>query len=111
VLVEVGREGKRLRFAVYDQGPGVSAPRQERIFEPFQHADRREEARPPGSGLGLPVARRIAEAHGGGITLESPPHAQPDGPAHHFSGAKFVIEIPAVPVTATLEARPSTGSV
>src|SRR5512146_807251 len=40
VLVEVVRERQRLRFAVYDQGPGISAPRQQRIFEPFQHADR-----------------------------------------------------------------------
>ena len=107
VLVDVGREGDRLRFSVYDQGPGVTAPQQERIFEPFQHADRRDEARPPGSGLGLPVARRIAEAHGGHIAVESPPHAQPDaGPstrAHQYPGAKFVIDIPAVPVVSRPE--------
>jgi signal transduction histidine kinase len=100
VLVEVAREGGRLRYAVYDQGPGVRAADAERIFEPFYHADRVEEARAPGSGLGLPVARRIAEAHGGRAFVESPPHTQPSVGGHHFTGAKFVLEIPAAPAAA-----------
>ncbi len=94
VLVEVRRDRHKLRFAVYDQGPGVPAERQEHIFEPFTHAAGAEKGpRAPGSGLGLPVARGIALAHGGRIWVESPPHAQP-GSAHHYSGSKFVIEIP-----------------
>jgi signal transduction histidine kinase len=95
VLVDVSRDSSRLRFSVYDQGPGVPARELERIFEPFRHPDRREDARVPGSGLGLPVARRIAEAHGGRILVESPPHTQPVGSAHQYTGTKFVIEIPA----------------
>jgi signal transduction histidine kinase len=95
VLIEVAREGERLRYAVYDQGPGVRTADAERIFEPFFHADRAEDARQPGSGLGLPVARRIAEAHGGRAYVESPPHTQPSLAAHHYTGSKFVIEIPA----------------
>jgi signal transduction histidine kinase len=98
VLVEVARHGERLRFSVYDQGPGVAGAAKERIFEPFHHAERGDEARAPGSGLGLPVARRIAEAHGGSVEVESPPHTQPAVRSHHYPGAKFVIEIPAVPV-------------
>ncbi|MFL5264414.1 MAG: ATP-binding protein [Anaeromyxobacteraceae bacterium] len=100
VLVEVTRDAGRLRYAVYDQGPGVRAADAERIFEPFYHADRVEEARAPGSGLGLPVARRIAEAHGGRAFVESPPHTQPSVGGHHFTGAKFVLEIPAAPAAA-----------
>ncbi|OFX21078.1 MAG: hypothetical protein A2V77_10925 [Anaeromyxobacter sp. RBG_16_69_14] len=93
VLIEVSRGAGKLRFSVYDQGRGVpGAP--ERIFEPFRHADRADEARLPGSGLGLPVARRIAEAHGGRIVVESPPHTQPSVGGHQYTGAKFVIEIP-----------------
>jgi signal transduction histidine kinase len=93
VLIEVSRGAGKLRFSVYDQGRGVpGAP--ERIFEPFQHANRADEARLPGSGLGLPVARRIAEAHGGRIVVESPPHTQPSVGGHQYTGAKFVIEIP-----------------
>lgn len=100
VLVEVAREPGKLRYTVYDQGPGIRGGELERIFEPLHHAAVRsgEEARAPGSGLGLPVARRIAEAHGGRIWVESPPRTQPPGPSRHYSGSKFVLEIPARPV-------------
>ncbi len=97
VLIEVSRDAGRLRYAIYDQGPGVRAEEQERIFEPLHHAAARagDEARPPGSGLGLPVARRIAEAHGGRVWVESPPHSQPplDVVPHQFTGSKFVLEV------------------
>jgi signal transduction histidine kinase len=97
ILVDVVREPDVLRIAVYDQGPGVVPGEQDGIFEPFHHAATRgsDDARVPGSGLGLPVARRIAEAHGGRAWVESPPRAQPGTVSHLFSGAKFVIEIPA----------------
>lgn len=97
ILVEVVRDPEALRVAVYDQGPGVLPTEQQAIFEPFHHAATRgaDDARVPGSGLGLPVARRIAEAHGGTAWVESPPRAQPGTVARLFSGAKFVIEIPA----------------
>jgi len=98
VLVEVTREAGRLRFAVYDQGPGVQEAEAAAIFEPLHHARvrAREETRHhPGSGLGLPVARRIAEAHGGRVWLESPPRTQPSAGSHHFAGCRFTIEVPA----------------
>ncbi len=98
VLLEVQRDGDRLRFAVYDQGPGVPASDQELVFEPFFHATGQEEAsRVPGSGLGLPVARSIAEAHGGRAWMESPPRTQTGSQTRHFTGSKFVIEIPVRP--------------
>jgi signal transduction histidine kinase len=97
VLVEVSRGGGKVRFAVYDQGPGVREADAEHIFEPLYHAALRggDDARQPGSGLGLPVARRIAEAHGGRVYLESPPRTQPGSLTRHFTGSKFVLEIPA----------------
>ncbi|HEY6105097.1 MAG TPA: sensor histidine kinase, partial [Anaeromyxobacteraceae bacterium] len=86
------------RFLVYDQGPGIPAADQENVFEPFFHAKARQEGpRQPGSGLGLPVARRVAEAHGGRLLVESPPRTQSDASRRHYTGAKFVLEIPAVP--------------
>lgn len=99
ILVDVSRDGGKLRFAVYDQGPGIPAGEAERIFEPLYHAAARggEDARLPGSGLGLPVARRIAEAHGGRIFVESPPRTQPPSATRHFTGSKFVLEIPVRP--------------
>jgi len=98
VLVEVTREPERLRFTVYDQGPGIRSGEAERIFEPLYHAAARgEDARLPGSGLGLPVARRVAEAHGGRVYVESPPRTQPARVTRHFTGSKFVLEIPVRP--------------
>jgi signal transduction histidine kinase len=108
VLVEVARDAGRVRFLVYDQGPGVAPGEVERIFEPLFHAAARgEAARLPGSGLGLPVARRIAEAHGGRVCVESPPRTQPASLTRHFTGSKFVLEIPARPVET---ARPAGGA-
>ncbi len=99
VLVEVTREPGRLRFTVYDQGPGIRAGEADLIFEPLHHAATkgREDARAPGTGLGLPVARGIAEAHGGRIWVESPPRTQPASLSRHFTGSKFVLEIPVRP--------------
>ncbi len=95
VLVEVQRDAERLRFSVYDQGPGVSSADWENIFEPFFHASGSDgAARVPGSGLGLPVTRRVAEAHGGKVWVESPPRTQPGSMTRHFTGSKFVLEIP-----------------
>jgi len=98
VLVAVSRAPDTLRVEVWDQGPGIPADEQAHVFEPLFHArraNRATEARRPGSGLGLPVARRIAEAHGGRVLLESPPSVQPAGATHHFPGTRVVLEIPA----------------
>lgn len=106
VLVEVTRDPARLRFVVYDQGPGIRAGEADLIFEPLHHAASkgREDARQPGTGLGLPVARSIAEAHGGRIWVESPPRTQPGRLARQFTGSKFVLEIPVRPAD-----RPAVG--
>jgi len=58
-------------------------------------------------GLGLPVARRIAEAHGGRVSVESPPRTQPPSLTRHFTGSKFVLEIPARQAET---ARPAGGA-
>jgi signal transduction histidine kinase len=110
VLVEVTRDVGRVRLAVYDQGPGIPAADAARVFEPFFHAarPRGEEARQPGSGLGLSVARRIVEAHGGRIRVESPPLTQPASRSRHFSGCKFVIELPAADAALQSVARASS---
>jgi two-component system NtrC family sensor kinase len=62
-----------------DTGPGVAPGQAERIFEPFVSFGKRE-----GAGLGLSIARRIVQEHGGDIHLESPPEG----------GAVFVVRLP-----------------
>jgi NtrC-family two-component system sensor histidine kinase KinB len=76
--------GGALRLTVEDTGPGVPAEAAERIFEPFVQLDGAE-ARPGSAGLGLAIARRAVEAHGGRI------HAEP-GP-----GGRFVVMWPVGP--------------
>ena len=51
---------------VADSGPGVSEADRERVFDPFFTTKAR------GGGLGLPIARRTAELHGGSLVLDCP---------------------------------------
>lgn len=61
--------GSAIAIDVTDEGPGVADEDRERIFDRFVQLDRSR--RGSGSGLGLPIARWIAEAHGGSLTLEN----------------------------------------
>jgi len=61
-LIEVD---ERIYLTILDNGPGVPASVRETLFDPFVTA-----GKPNGTGLGLTLARRIAEEHGGGLCLE-----------------------------------------
>jgi two-component system OmpR family sensor kinase len=63
----------RIEFSVADTGPGIPADRLERVFDRFYRADEARDRDHGGSGLGLPIARAIVEAHGGRIWAESSP--------------------------------------
>jgi K+-sensing histidine kinase KdpD len=71
IKVSVNEEPERLVIGVSDHGKGLSSSEQGRIFGPFQRLenDRPDHAR--GAGLGLMVCRRLVEAHGGEIWVES----------------------------------------
>jgi signal transduction histidine kinase len=58
--------------AVHDNGPGVPPAQQELIFEKFRQGGD-ENHRPQGTGLGLPISRRIVEHFGGRMWVESTP--------------------------------------
>jgi signal transduction histidine kinase len=80
VRVSLRHEPPNITIAVRDDGPGVAAEDREQIFERFVRRDVRSQ----GAGLGLPIARWVAEAHGGRLVL-----APERGP-----GAEFVVTLP-----------------
>lgn len=70
VAVEMGRCERDYEIRVADEGAGIPAADQERIFERFVRLTSEESvSQPTGAGLGLAIARRIAEAHGGTLDL------------------------------------------
>ncbi|MFP6847437.1 MAG: PAS domain-containing sensor histidine kinase [Pseudomonas sp.] len=68
LTVGVCDKGKFIEFSVGDDGPGIPEHAQQRIFKLFQTASSSERQ---GSGVGLAVSKRLTEAHGGWITVES----------------------------------------
>jgi len=81
IELDAVRDDAMVLLRVRDAGPGIAPAERERVFEPFYRGDK---ARTPGSGfgLGLTLARRVAEAHGGHITVD---------------GATFTLRIPTTP--------------
>jgi signal transduction histidine kinase len=80
LILTTRREGAFAVLDVVDTGCGIPVELRGRIFEPFFST------RPAGTGLGLPTVRKIVEAHGGSIGLES----------EIGKGSKFTIRLPAV---------------
>lgn len=71
VDVRVARDGEAVALAVADTGMGISGADQERLFERFFRTRAAGEAAIQGTGLGLTIAKAIADAHGGTISVES----------------------------------------
>jgi two-component system sensor histidine kinase KdpD len=71
VLVEARRPGSRVVVRVTDQGPGVPAGEQQRIFEPFYRGRETGGRGWTGSGLGLAIAEGFVRVNGGTIGVES----------------------------------------
>jgi signal transduction histidine kinase len=84
IVLRVAPGDACIQFQVIDQGPGVPPGFGDRIFEPFERFDPSSGV---GTGLGLPVSRRLAELLGGRLTMESRPG----------EGATFTLELPLVP--------------
>jgi signal transduction histidine kinase len=83
VQVRAYPENGRVLVDVRDQGPGIAKADQKLIFEKFGRVTGSGATR-PGTGLGLFIARSIAEAHGGALDVQSSPE----------QGATFTLELP-----------------
>jgi signal transduction histidine kinase len=73
IRIRSRRAGDRVRISLQDDGIGIPTDSQEKIFERFYRVDRARCRDHGGDGLGLPLARSIAAAHGGAIEVESQP--------------------------------------
>lgn len=71
VTVRAWREGDQAVLEVCDQGPGIPAEEQSRLFQPFGRTSVRPTGGEKSTGLGLSIARRIVEGHGGRIEVSS----------------------------------------
>jgi signal transduction histidine kinase len=65
VKVRLADVDERIFVTILDNGPGISASVRRTLFDPFV-----TDGKPNGTGLGLTLARRIAEEHGGSVCLE-----------------------------------------
>lgn len=83
VRVTVDGNGATARLRVWNDGAPIPAAERERIFQPFTRLDEARARDEGGAGLGLSIARRIAEMHGGSIAVEG-----------LDEGAAFVVLLP-----------------
>ena len=81
LAVELGAENGSVSIAVQDNGPGIAPERRPKVFDPFYTTKAK------GTGLGMAIAKRIVEAHGGQIAV-----GESDNP-----GAGFLITLPKGP--------------
>lgn len=86
VVLELWQEGGEAVLAVHDEGVGLTAEEQERVFDPFFRSSAVTGVI-PGTGLGLYISKRIVEHHGGTISVESEPG----------QGSTFTIRLPMQP--------------
>jgi len=92
VSLEAKKERDEVVITVRDNGPGISTKDQLRLFEKFYRVKTRENERTKGTGLGLALAKSIAERHGGRAWCES----------QAGNGSAFFVSIP-------IETQPQSG--
>ncbi len=92
-------------FEIVDTGPGIAPDELARVFEPFARAASAASASAPGSGLGLTIARMLAELMGGELSAQSEP-----GCGTTFRLRLFLPELHARPAGATRVSGPARTS-
>lgn len=91
-LVPADDSGDRLEIEIKDNGIGISQDQLDRLFEPFTQADRTINERFGGSGLGLSITKRLLDALGGTIGVQS----------QQGEGSCFTVSIPVAPCGQTI---------
>jgi two-component system OmpR family sensor kinase len=85
VVLGAARVGGMVTITVEDDGPGIPVAEREQVFAPFYRLDRSRDRATGGFGLGLAIARKAVQLHGGSLYVE-------DG---QMGGARLVMSIPA----------------
>ncbi|MFH1538276.1 MAG: GAF domain-containing sensor histidine kinase [bacterium] len=88
VGIQAKTEGDSVIVTVWDTGIGIAEKDMDRIFQPFEQAESSLTRRYKGTGLGLPMVKRLAELHGGTLWAES----------EEGKGSRFHVSIPVRPV-------------
>ena len=83
IIVTVDERAGRAVLEIQDDGAGIAPDQRENVFRRFTRLDASRNRDEGGTGLGLPIAREIATAHGGTLTVED-----------SDTGARFVLQIP-----------------
>lgn len=73
VTLQVEQDGHYMHFKVIDTGIGMNQEEQKFLFEPFHRINTPEHRKRPGTGLGLALSLKLAQLHGGDITVSSQP--------------------------------------
>jgi two-component system OmpR family sensor kinase len=84
IHVSTGVRNGRAFLSVRDNGPGIAATHLPHLFERFYRTDRSRSSATGGTGLGLAICKRIADAHGGSLSVES----------LEGKGSEFLLEMP-----------------
>lgn len=74
IRVTLEQSGRQIYLTFENQGNTIPEDKMKRIFEPFFRADSSRTSTTGGTGLGLPIAKQLVEAHGGTLTAESEQH-------------------------------------
>ena len=83
ITVAAKRDGTEVIVSVADTGIGIAEDDQQKIFDEFYQVEKDAKGKTPGTGLGLPLVRRLVELHGGRLWVES--EGEGKGSTFHFT--------------------------
>ncbi len=88
ISIRIAREGDNALISIKDTGIGIHPSQLEAVFQEFTQVDSSTTRKAGGTGLGLPISRRLIELHGGSLWAESDGIEGPEG------GATFHVSLP-----------------